>query len=39
MVKEFTGGVAGKGERDDAFRLLRMVQEGDEAVGELVGFT
>ena len=37
-VKEFPGGVAGKGERDDAFRLLGEVQEGDEAVGELVGF-
>ena len=37
VVKEFTGGVAGKGERDDAFRLLGEVQEGDEAVGELVG--
>ena len=38
-VEEFPGGVAGKGERDDAFRLLREVQEGDETVRELVGFT
>ena len=37
-VEEFPGGVAGKGERDDAFRLLREVQEGDETVRELVGF-
>lgn len=39
FIEEFSGGVAGKGERDDAFRLLGVVQEGDEAVGELVGFT
>ena len=38
-VEEFPGGVAGKGERDNAFRLLREVQKGDETVRELVGFT
>jgi hypothetical protein len=38
-VEKFPRGVAGKGERDNAFRLLREVQEGDETVRELVGFT
>ena len=39
FMEKFAGGCAGKGQCNDAFGLLCEVEQVDEAIGQLVGFT